>query len=313
VDYTKKNNLLWSHLKGKSYRTLSQEQNKSLGTIRNYLKKELSEIPENEFVTLKYCQRRKWGGVLLVDAKYVKVKGYKKKIAFIYGIDFLTHDIPVCLLGKSENYQICHDFFVMLKNSNYPLRGIVTDELESIFMACKHVWGDKILRQLCHTHFAEKIRRKLKVRTEKQYVEFMRELERIIFFKQSEKRFRKKKKIKKELHELALKCPGDMVKLDVLVDISDNFDDLTNYLKIGQCPKTNNLIESYNSQLEGRLKTIKGFESFKLAKQWLNAWILCRRNTKFFDCEGDFKCLNGKTSLEVTKKTGIIIPDFFPK
>lgn len=289
---------------------MAQEQEKSLGAIQNKLKKELSEIPDNDLVTVKHCNRNRWCGVLLVDAKYVKVKGYDKKIAFIYGMDFLTHDIPVCHLARSESYLSYHQFFVTLKNSNYRLRGIVTDEHEAPLPACQHVFGDKVLRQLCHVHFAEKIRRNLRTRTDETYQPFMNELQKIIFFK---KRFKQKKKIKKELHDLALKYIGNQIALDVLVNISENIDELTNFLKIGQCPKTNNMIESYNSQIEGRLKTIKGFNSFKCAKEWLNAWILCRRISKLYDCDGDFKKMNGKCSLDFSKKADLTIPNFFPK
>lgn len=303
--------LLWSHIKGKSIRTMAQEQEKSLGAIQNQLKRELSVIPENDLVTVKYCNRNRWCGVLLVDAKYIKVKGYKKKIAFIYGIDYLTHDIPVCLLAPTENYQSYKQFFVTLKNSNYRLRGIVSDEHESVLPACHYIFGDKILRQLCHVHFAEKIRRNLRVRTDDTYKEFMNELANIIF--KNKRRSKYKKSVKKDLHQLAFKYMGDQIALDVLVNISEKIDELTNFIKIGQCPTTNNLIESSNKQLEGRMKTIQNFESFRSAKRWLNAWLLCRRVTKFYDCNPKFKNLNGKRSIDMSKKAGLTIPDFFPK
>jgi len=76
-------------------------------------------------------------------------------------------------------------------------------------------------------------------------------------------------------------------------------------------PTTTNLIESFNSHLEGRLKSIKCFESFAHANTWLNAYFLNRRVKKFTDCEGKFERLNGKTSLSQTQKPGIDIPDFF--
>lgn len=302
--------MLWSHLKGKSIRTLAQEQGKSLCVIQKQLHKEINELPENELITVNYCNRSKWGGVLLVDAKYVKVKGYNKKIAFIYGMDYLTHDIPVCMLFRSESFLGYKQFFMALKNSNYRLRAIVTDEHDAILPACHEVFHEGILRQLCQFHFLKKIRDNLGVRRNDTYVPFVNELASIVF---NTKKFKGKKRIKKELHELAHKYIGDMPALDVLVNISDHLDELTNYIKIGQCPRTNNLIEGYNSQLEGRLKTIRGFNCFKYAKKWLNAWILCRRLTTLYDCEGFFKKLNGKSSLEISKKSHLKIPDFLPK
>ena len=72
------------------------------------------------------------------------------------------------------------------------------------------------------------------------------------------------------------------------------------HLWVKHTPRTNNLIESFNSHLQGRLKTIKGFESFNHAELWLNAYFLRRRTKKFTDCEGKFKSLNGKSSIEIT-------------
>ncbi len=63
-------------------------------------------------------------------------------------------------------------------------------------------------------------------------------------------------------------------------------------------PQTTNLIESFNSHIQGRLETIKGFESFEHANAWLNGYFLKRRSTPFTDCTGKFKHLNEKTSIQ---------------
>jgi len=87
---------------------------------------------------------------------------------------------------------------------------------------------------------------------------------------------------------------------NTIKDISDKYDRLFRFEKIPDCPKSNNIIEAFNSHLQGRLKTIKGFKSFKGAERWLNAWMIRRRTKPFTDCEGRFKILNGKCSLEET-------------
>jgi hypothetical protein len=66
-----------------------------------------------------------------------------------------------------------------------------------------------------------------------------------------------------------------------------------------------------NSHLEARVKPLKGFESFKYAELWLNAYFLRRRTKKWADCSKKFRRLNGKTSLEITKKPGVDLPIFF--
>ena len=83
------------------------------------------------------------------------------------------------------------------------------------------------------------------------------------------------------------------------------------YLEHKGTPSTTNLIESFNSHLEARVRPLKGFESFKHADLWLNAFFLRRRTKKFTDCSGRFRRLNGITSLEIVKKPGIELPMFF--
>lgn len=86
----------------------------------------------------------------------------------------------------------------------------------------------------------------------------------------------------------------------LLTDFKENKKYLLNYLKHPHLniPRTTNLIEGINSQLELRLSSIKGFETDETADNYMNVWILKRRFTKFTDCKGKFKKLNGKAPLE---------------
>lgn len=86
----------------------------------------------------------------------------------------------------------------------------------------------------------------------------------------------------------------------LILDFKDNQDYLLNYLKYPHLniPHTTNLIEGLNSQLELRLASIRGFENEETANHYLNALVVKRRLTKFTDCRGQFRKLNGKSSLE---------------
>ena len=88
-------------------------------------------------------------------------------------------------------------------------------------------------------------------------------------------------------------------------------EELLNYQKVPQSPWTTNLIEAYNSHLEGRLKTIKGFQSYHSANLWLNGYVLRRRLKSFTDCEKPFKHLNGRSPLQIVLKTGQKLPPIF--
>jgi len=96
--------------------------------------------------------------------------------------------------------------------------------------------------------------------------------------------------------------PKEQIRLvkKLLADFRDNQEYLLNYLKYPHLniPATTNLLEGFNSQLELRLSSIRGFETIATAKNYINAWIIKRRLTKFTDCRNGFKKLNGKSPLE---------------
>jgi len=94
---------------------------------------------------------------------------------------------------------------------------------------------------------------------------------------------------------------GQIKKVGKLIsDFKDKKEYLTSYLKYPHLgiPATNNMIEGYNSQLELRLASIRGFETIDNARNYLNAWTIKRRLTPFTDCRKEFKRLNGRSPLE---------------
>ena len=300
--YTK---LLFAHLEGRSFRSLAAENNVSAPTIYRYCRQGLKELPPCIDVTRKYCNR--FCGQLLVDGKFVGVRGYQKKIPVIYGIDYLSHDIPHYLLTRAENYQSCLTFFQSLRLANYPLQAVICDENTNIYEACRYIYPDVVV-QLCQNHYKENVRSLLEVRkegTNPRHILFMQILEKLFA----------KKRSKEELTIIA----GRMVKefsdepllLRILAELERKELLLFGYQYLKGIPTTTNLIECYNSHLQGRLETIKGFESFQHADLWLNGYFLKRRTKKFTDCEGKFRHLNGKTSLSKTLMAGIDTPIFF--
>lgn len=100
----------------------------------------------------------------------------------------------------------------------------------------------------------------------------------------------------------SINFPKEQIRLvrKLILDFKDNQDYLLNYLKYPHLniPHTTNLIEGLNSQLELRLASIRGFENEDTAKHYLNALVVKRRLTEFTDCKGQFRKLNGKSSLE---------------
>lgn len=288
------------HLQGVSFRSLGAEYDINPSTAYRRYKSELLKLPHCADITRRYSSR--FCGILLVDGKYVKVKGHDRKIPVLYGIDYLTHDIPTYILSVSENYQTCRSFFASLKLLNYPLQAIVSDDNINIYQACLSVYP-KALIQICQNHYKQSLRISLNVGTEEIYRPFMRDIE-FLF----EKR-RSKDEFLRMAGKIYVKYEHDLVLQDAMLNIQKRFSHLLAYTNLPQLPRTTNLIESYNSHLEGRLKTIKGFESFKHADIWLNAYFVRRRIRKFTDCGRKFKALNGKCSLEITLKKNYKIDD----
>jgi transposase-like protein len=276
------------------FRKLADGHNLSHAQMHFRVQKEMDSLPENTWLTANHCER--WSGRLVVDGKYIKVKGYKKKIPFIYGIDFLTHDIPVGILAPSENEHAYTKFFNLLKTCKYPLQIVITDEAGAIKQALKRIYP-KARNQICHTHYLENIRQYLKVRTDDKYESFFFDLQ---YAFRSKHHFQKRNAL---LRKIRYDYGRDVVVQALLIDIQRRNNELFAYSnRMKHCPHTTNIIESYNSHLEARLKSIKGFQSFHSAERWLNAWMLRRRTKAFTDCGEPFKHLNGKCSLEMSIK-----------
>jgi len=282
---------LLSHIQGKSFRSIAESNGVSAPTaFRAYLKASKS-TPLIIDITRNYCS--KFCGILLVDGKYVKVKGYKRKIPVIYGVDYLTHDIVHFVLGTSENYRLLLKFFTSLRLANYPLKVVVSDDNQNFKEACLKVYPFAIW-QLCQNHYKHNLRILLDLANDPTYIPFMKSVETLFSRKMGAEEF------KIRASKIYDAYQHDGLAKSAMLDIAKRSGELLAYLKVPNTPRTTNLIESLNSHLQGRLKTIKGFESFKYAQNWLNIYFIRRRLKKFTDCEKQFKKLNGISSLELT-------------
>jgi len=257
---------------------------------------ELDQLPENTWLSKEFCNR--WSGRLVVDGKYVKVKGYEKKIPFIYGIDFLTHDIPVGILAPSENEHAFTKFFNLLHTIGYPLQIVICDDVSALKPALRLVYPTVPI-QLCHTHYFESLRQYLSIRTDEKYRLFFAELKGAFHAKNH---YHKRQAWLRRI--LSVYGKHDPTIQAIMADVMNRYDLLfafnSDFRK--HCPNTTNIIESYNSHLQGRLKSIKGFQSFHSAERWLNAWMLRRRTKTLTDCGQPFKHLNGTMPIQNSMK-----------
>lgn len=290
--------MLWvQHIDGTPHRKLGSQLDLSGKQVFLKVATELAGLPDNLELTKLYCDMATMSGILIIDGKYVKVKGYDKKIPFIYGIDYLTHDIVHDELSIAEDYHAFYQFFKALKEANYPLRVIVSDDRAGLKKACLQHFPMAHF-QTCVGHFFENLRRLLSTRTDDKYRHFLNSLKLHVFTEPKTRQEAIQGLMQvRDKHGLT-----DTTVQNIILEIHARQDEFFTYLDIPHCPNNTNLIELYNSHLNGRLKTIKGFSSFQSAALWLNAYALRRRTKTFTDCDEKFKVLNGKCSLEMTIK-----------
>jgi hypothetical protein len=112
-------------------------------------------------------------------------------------------------------------------------------------------------------------------------------------------------------HKLELDGVSDEEKFKCPVCNSTSKDEFLAFQGYPGAPVTTNLIECFNSHLEARIKALHHFNSFEHAKLWLNRYTLRRRFTKFTDCKGKFKHLNGEISLNMSRKPDVDLPRLF--
>ena len=196
----------------------------------------------------------RYSGIVITDGKYVRIKGYDRKIPVLYGIDYATHDIPTYYLAPSENYQACIQYFGSLKLLNYPLQAMVCDENINIFEACRFVYPGAIT-QLCQNHYKENIRLSLDLAHNPKYHSFMHGIEELFVRKRSPDDFNKRGKT------LFNQYKQDPLCTSILIDIYRQQELLCAWRKGTGIPTTTNLIECFNSHLQDRLKALQGFES----------------------------------------------------
>lgn len=284
---------MFSHLTGASFRSLGEIHTLDPSTAYRKSLTALRKLPHIADITRTYCSR--FCGILIVDGKYIKVKGYDRKIPVIYGIDYLTHDIPTYVFAPSESYNACHSFFSSLKLLNYPLIATVSDDNANIYEAAKEVYP-KALTQLCYNHYKETLRETLAVRTQDAFIPFMQEVETLLSHKRAKDEFLRLAGRLYEQYKTDSLCRG------ILLDMQKRLPLLTAYYGNKNIPLTTNLIESFNSHVEARVKPLKGFKSFHHADLWLNAYFLRRRLKIFTDCTSKFRGLNKTASLQQTMK-----------
>lgn len=263
---------------------------------------ELRKLPDNNAFTKKYCDQ--FSPILVCDGKYFNIASEKNDWVLLWGFDYFRHDIPIITLAPSESYHSWSRFFSYFRIINSYPQLVVCDDNTNAKMAIRNSFPS-VRIQTCYNHFKETIRRDLHVRSDSIYRPFMKRIEEVLAGKRSDSDRNKR------LFALYRDYSHDPVCVSVLTNIDRYKDELLAYRGIPHAPVTSNIIEGMNSHIEARLHSLRSFQTVAHAKLWFNGFILKRRYTKYTDCKGTFKHLNGKTGVEMTKKPRIVLPTFF--
>jgi transposase-like protein len=259
-------------------------------------------LPDCFALTQELCEYP--SGILIIDGKYIKVRGYKDKVPFIYVIDYETHDILFGLLARAESEEAFLEIFNKLKQLNYPLKIIVSDDRSSLPIALKHAYPN-IPNQLCLNHYLENIRKVLNIRTDPTHRHFFNSLKTHILDE-----YEDDKKLNQALfHIFTNRCQGLPVRQNIVLEIYRRRKELFAYKTVPNCPNNTNLIELFNSHFNSRLRALKGFKNRDNAGLWMNGLLIRRRTKPFTDCSPRFKHLNGKSSLQMSIKKQATWPE----
>jgi len=267
-------NITHTHLAGRtSIRQIVRDTGFAKQTIQNAIHETVKECANSLWVAEHL--NPSWGNYLAIDGTYIRVwdwsaryfrysKEQKRrlhKLVWLVALDLETLDIVHHHLGDEETMIDLTMFYEQIKENGYDLKGLVSDGNTDIIRSARNVFGNDVAHQSCISHFLKNLRVKLsqELITEEDFIKFTKTI----------KSGREIEGLPKELFTY----------------------------KTTSLPKTNQQIENLFRQAKLRVRSIGQFHSHQTAEDYLNAWTLFRRFTKFTDCKDRSK--NKKAPLEL--------------
>lgn len=273
-----------------------------------------------------------WSGYLLVDDKYVMMRG--RKLLSLIAADALGDPLHSEILDAPEQGHINDFFRFILERLEYPLLALTSDFDVRFRQALEALKIGHILHQRCIWHGMQMVRRllnhmvlrqkywQLKTRLDRELQraedrdmyadrtvlerlmvevaalepEYLRQcallesLEEILYEsdpRNSRERFAGFSKSYRRIYPNVIEWLGENIELMLVYQLDVRI------------PKTNNIAENLNKQLERRFKTIEAFQSVETAWNYQNLIRNYLRFKPYTDCRGERKVFNGKSPLEV--------------
>lgn len=237
--------------------------------------------------------RPAWGGILGVDGKAVWAGG--GQLALLVAVDQSTQDLVHALLVP---WELPESFIQLIteavRDSGYPLRGIVSDLRAGFWRASKSYFG-RVPFQACRVHFDRRIEYAIPkgARGTKGVLarEFRARLREILYAASEEEAAR----LLVELQRDRDRYQG-LGKVNLVRSIHRFFGVYMTFHRHPELPADNNITENVIKQLGKKLRLMEGFSSVESAERFLRLLIGCYRFKRFTDSSNGH---NGKTPLEL--------------
>lgn len=277
----------------------------------------------------------RWDGFLTLDEKKVSVRG---KQQWSYGAIDKTGDVVHWRAVKELTVDEAMAFVGEVKDLGYRCRGITTDLDTVLTRAVEEKYPEKphqyclkhalaIVEKLLGYKTVVGEQRRTRVRMRREF-ETLRDRTRPSL-QRAEARFLVRWQKTRELSEKAraisslrescysiLFAKTEAEALERLKDLRHtrsmlltrkwraigflerHWDRLMMHHRVKGLPRTNNMAESFNKQIQRRLKTIESFQQTSTAIAYMNLLVAYLRLKPYTDCRGARKHLNGKNRLQ---------------
>lgn len=292
-------------------RTIGKRKHLSKNTVSQIVLEIAKKTKGSIWIAKRF--RPKWGNVLSVDGKTIRVfdpfakeypgtraeKKYLLKKTWLCGVDVTTKDLPHYKVTDGENKIDLFDYFTTLrKEVGYDLKVCVCDgNLETVETA-RMVYGAGIGIQICVRHFIETLKRITKEERQtkrKETEQLVMNIWGALEAKTENDCFSTLKALSSMQETRSQKMIQQSLTRQIFL--------LTTHFRYQDqffVPRYNNDAENLFRQVNLRLKSWNIFRNKTNAEHYLKTWALMRRFTKFTDCKGGLnKLKNGKAPLEL--------------
>ena len=277
----------------------------------------------------------RWAGFLVLDEKMVSVRG---KQQWFYGAFDTTGDVVHWRAVKELTVGEAMAFVHEVKELHYPCRGITTDLDTVLTRAVEEEYAEKPHQYcLKHALAAvEKLlgyktvvgeQRRTRARMRREF-EALRDRKRLSLHRADARflvRWRKTRGLSRKARAISflreacyaiLFAKTEAEALEGLKDLRHtrsmlltrkwravgflerHWDRLMMHHRVKGLPRTNNMAESFNKQIQRRIKTIESFQWTSTAIAYMNLLVAYLRLKPYTDCRGARRHLNGRNRLQ---------------